>query len=99
MCVCVCVCVCVCRISIERATWSEFIYCQTEATEEAELKGEEILWCLFLYLHVGNSCRDGSFHLTSRTVIIYYYTYGSHLEICPGLEWNDDGGKIFLISF
>ena len=44
VCVCAYACVCVCRISIERATWSEFIYCQTEATEEAELKGEEILW-------------------------------------------------------
>ena len=77
---CVCVCVCVCRISIERAIWSEFIYCQTEGTEEPELKREEILWCLFLYLIVGNSCRDGLFHLTSEIVIVYYSSHGSHFE-------------------
>ena len=67
LCVCVCVsvslCVCVCRISMERAIWSEFIYCQSEGTEEPQLKGKEILWCFFLYLNVGNSCRDGLFHL------------------------------------
>ena len=62
-CVSVCVCMCVCRISMERAICSEFIYCQSEGTEEPELKGKEILWCPFLYLNVGNSCRDGLFHL------------------------------------
>ena len=82
LCACmhVCVCVCVCRVFIERAIWSEFIYCQTEGTEEPELKGKEILWCFFLYLNVGNSCRDGLFHLISGIVIVYYYSHGSHFE-------------------
>ena len=85
LCVCVCVsvslCVCVCRISMERAIWSEFIYCQTEGTEEPELKGKEILWCPFLYLNVGNSCRGGLFHLNSGIVIVYYYSHGNHFKI------------------
>ena len=55
--------------------------------------------CAVVYLNVGNSCRDSSFHLTSGIVIICYYTHGSHFEICPGVEWNGDGGEIFLISF
>jgi len=72
---------------MERAIWSEFIYCQTEGTEEPELKGKEILWCFFLYLNVGNSCRDGLFHLISGIVIVYYYSHGSHFEIFA-LVWN-----------
>ena len=98
--VCVCMCVCVCRISMERAIWSEFIYCQTEGTEEPELKGKEILWCPFLYLNVGNSCRGGLFHLNSGIVIVfYYYSHGNHFKILSWCKWNSDGREIFLISF
>ena len=84
---CVCVCVCVCGISMERAIWSEFTYRQTEGTEEPELKGEDILWRLFLYLNVGSSCRGGLSHLNSGIVIVYYYSHGSHFEIFV-LVWN-----------
>ena len=76
-----------CRISIERDIWSEFVYCQTEGTEEAELKGEEYCGIFFLYLNVGNSCRDCLCHLTSGIVIVYYYIHGSHFEIFVRV-WN-----------